>query len=265
MRQKVAIVLAVIGVIASIVSLGSDWTVFDGVIGGGIWYLIGFGVGTPRRRGREGGVVLAGRGPHRPDDEAVPVSRRPDALPRATPVRNEYAPHRPRCPVDHEVPAGANFCPSCGIAVSGGVPEPSAETPTTDLEPPPPQPATPQRVPAGWYADPTGRFPKRYYNSDGKWEALCRDDNDREIRDAVAVPRGFGPPGSPPPLLAAQPTRPALAPGSGRNGSGWYPDPTSRFALRYLNADGRWERLCKDDAGREVFDHETDPRTLTLP
>jgi curved DNA-binding protein CbpA len=119
------------------------------------------------------------------------------------------------------------------------------------------------RPPPGWRPDPSGRFALRYFNAEGRWERLCKDSDGREVRDHKTDPSKLTPPGAPPPT--SPPPRHKQAPGKGSNGSGWFPDPTGKFALRYFNASGKWERLCKYADGKEVRDAYTDPSTIPPP
>jgi hypothetical protein len=129
-----------------------------------------------------------------------------------------------------------------------------------------PPSSTPTGITAGWYSDPTGRHTQRYFNVGGRWERLCRDETGREVRDLNDDIARYGPPGSPPPPEPQEQSVGApAAPGAGRNGAGWYTDPTGKFALRYFNASRQWERLCKTTEGHEVKDLETNPQRLPPP
>jgi curved DNA-binding protein CbpA len=145
------------------------------------------------------------------------------------------------------------------------LPTPGAPPPPRTPPPPPrhkPSPGSGSNG-SGWFPDPTGKFALRYFNAGGKWERLCKYSDGKEVRDFYTDPSKLPPPGTQPP--PPRPPRPKPSPGEGANGAGWYPDPTGKYALRYFNARGNWEKLCKDSNGKEVPDFHTNPSKLPPP
>lgn len=73
---------------------------------------------------------------------------------------------------DEAAAAAAATTPFLGSAEPAAEPEPVAETPAA--EPEPVAPAAEPAVPAGWYADPSGRFELRYWDGAAWTEHVSR-------------------------------------------------------------------------------------------
>ena len=182
-----------------------------------------------------------------------------------------------RCPDGHEVGAHHHFCPACGVALTPACPNGHAvrgddafcgtcgvtlatasgsAAPTTTPTPTPTPTTTPTPTPAvdpveGWYRDPSGRFPDRWWNGSA-WTKWTRDQpggtrfEDAPSAHPAPVAGSASPPS--PHLASASPrttaggssaasTTTGSAAGSAATSAtapaAWYPDPLGRHAFRY--------------------------------